>query len=805
MHTWRANQRTSPGQMAPRLAALVTLSFLACSNNSSNPAGTGDGSGSGGAGNGGTSHAATGGQASGGADAAGGGTGTGGNSGGTTTRGGSSGSGGGTETDGSAGGGIVGGATGTGGVVTAAFGGRSGGIGGAAGMGGGAGGIGGGAGGSMQTAAAGGSNGLHYYVAANGSGGACTSDAPCSLTQAQTAVRASASSGMQGDILVELADGVYRLPAPLVFTEADSGTNGHTVTWQAATGAHPVLSGGEQITGWAVSEPGKNIWKAPAPGTFASRQLYVDGKIATRSRLKIDSRLSFTSSGLTFSDSSLSFLNSAAQQSRIELHVVGDWTDHYAPVQSIANNTATMVQPAWKNNSWGWDTITSPFGSSNPNGQPSYIENAYELLNAPGQWYQDTAAGVLYYIPLSGEDMTKVDVELPQTQAIVVVAGSSYDTKAQNLTFSGLTFSHTSWLNPSTSDGYACQQTNTFIHGDGTPEFPNGYPEFEATRSRWWQMPAAVQVSVATNVSFVGDTFVALGSVGLGIGNDDDAHMGNLGLGTDSINVTGCVFQQIAAGAIVIGGVQATAHHPCGDAVCGAADPGAKMINQDSTVSDNLIHDVGIDYRDSAGIFLTYTANVLVSHNELYNLPYSGINFGFGWGMNDAGGSQDYANRGDYNYQPKYTTPTTAKNNKVQANLLRDMMQQLSDGACLYSLSANPGTTVAANYCKGNNGQQDYYGYSADEGSRYITINQNAFDSYFCIIGENANSTNNTGNLTVTNNWYNEGELGVSNGNRNDTVSGNVTINGTTWPADAQAVIAAAGLEPAYLDLTVTP
>ena len=143
-------------------------------------------------------------------------------------------------------------------------------------MGGGAGGIGGGAGGSMQTAAAGGSNGLHYYVAANGSGGACTSDAPCSLTQAQTAVRASASSGMQGDILVELADGVYRLPAPLVFTEADSGTNGHTVTWQAATGAHPVLSGGEQITGagrWAspARTSGKPRHPALLPaGSFTS-------------------------------------------------------------------------------------------------------------------------------------------------------------------------------------------------------------------------------------------------------------------------------------------------------------------------------------------------------------------------------------------------------------------------------------------------------------------------------------------------------------------------------------------------------
>ena len=34
-----------------------------------------------------------------------------------------------------------------------------------------------------------------------------------------------------------VADGTYRLMAPLVFTAADSGMNGHKIMWQAATGA----------------------------------------------------------------------------------------------------------------------------------------------------------------------------------------------------------------------------------------------------------------------------------------------------------------------------------------------------------------------------------------------------------------------------------------------------------------------------------------------------------------------------------------------------------------------------------------
>ncbi|GAA2947860.1 hypothetical protein GCM10011428_78880 [Streptomyces violaceus] len=78
-----------------------------------------------------------------------------------------------------------------------------------------------------------------------------------------------------------------------------------------------------------------------------------------------------------------------------------------------------------------------------------------------------------------------------------------------------------------------------------------------------------------------------------------------------------------------------------------------------------------------------------MSHNEVYNLPYSGITIGYGWGANDIGGSQDYVNRGLYSYQPVYTTATTAANNHVTDNYIHDLMQQMTDGGCMYTLSAS--------------------------------------------------------------------------------------------------------------------
>ena len=196
-------------------------------------------------------------------------------------------------------------------------------------------------------------------------------------------------------------------------------------------------------------------------------------------------------------------LNGLAHPERVDLHSIGSFTDCYAPVKSIANGTVTMVQPAWEENTWGYDYLKSSFRQG-----PAYLENALEFLDEAGEWYQDTTAGALYYKPLAGQDMGQADVELPQLEVLVAISGSSNDKQVHDLTFQGLTFSNTSWLGPNASDGYANQQTGAFIVGPRSQ-----YPEFEATRPAWHQMPGAVQVSAAKTVSFIRDRFVALGGV----------------------------------------------------------------------------------------------------------------------------------------------------------------------------------------------------------------------------------------------------------------------------------------------------
>ena len=736
----------------------------------------------------------------------------------------------------------TGGAAATGGAPGTSTGGQGpgGGTGGAATGGAAAGGM-NGAGGLSGTGGLSGSGGATasgstFYVSPDGAGTSCTTTAPCAITQAQAVVRSAATS-MSSDLAVVLSDGTYRLTAPLVFTAADSGSNGHTITWQAAAGAHPVLSGGRSITGWSVSDSAKNIWKASAPVTFATRQLYVDGKIATRARSASISRsnMTFTSTGWTFTSSSLTYLNNLANPSRAELNIIGSWTNRYSQIQSVKNNAVTMAQPAWDQNTWGYDTVQIPLRQG-----PIYAENDYTLLDQPGEWYQDTTAGMLYYIPLAGQDLTKADVELPQLQYLMVIGaacpsgttsgalcvqpaagnptqavpyvapagGDPYAKPAHDLVFSGLTFSHTSWLEPNT-DGLADQQTGGFLVGPRA-NYPGGGQAavFEAWRPHWAQVPAAVQVSAAKNISFVRDRFVSLGQVGLGIGNESSAHATGVGLGANGVSVTGCVFSQLAGGGIVVGGMQAWAHHPCGDKVCASSDLGSNLINQNITIKDNLVHDIGIDYRDFGGIMFTYTANAVVSHNEVYNVPYSGIISGLGWGTNDAGGNNDYKTRatGDlYLYQPLYVNPTTAKNNTVSANYVHQAMLQMNDGGCHYNLGFQPGTVVTQNYCEGQGSglAGTYWGEYNDEGSAYITETKNVYANFSAYVTANANASNNTGHITFTNNWGSSASPGV-NGTGN-TVSGNVQINGDTFPTDAQAIVSAAGLESAYADLKTNP
>lgn len=628
-----------------------------------------------------------------------------------------------------------------------------------------------------------------YYASPGGSGTSCTSSAPCSISQVKTVVRQNQSSASPTDVVVVLAGGRYELSSPLSFTAADGGRTTTTVRWTAAPGATPVLTGSTTVTGWSSHDSAKNIWVASTPVGQDTRDLFVNGVASPRASVTIArSDIQMTATGFNIRNSALNYLSNLPQKNRLELRSIGHFTDRYSPVSAINGTTATMTQPAWNNNLWGYDTMQAPiFG-----GHGLSIENSLSFISQQGHWYIDPSAGRLYLKPANGVNPSSLDVQLPRLERLIDISGS-YSSPVRNLSFEGLQFSGTSWLAPSGPNGYAVQQTGTYLAGsysyypsDAITSCSQGCAAFERARTTWNQSPAAVQVSAATGVSFIGNRFVNLGQTALGIGNDANAHASGVGLGASNIDVVGNVFTQLGGGAVVAGGVRADAHHP--------SDPA--MTNSDILVQANTVTKTSFTYRENSGFLSTYVDNARILQNEVFDLPYDAIDIGFGWGTNDAGGSQDYVDRGYYQHNPRYSTPTTFRNNVVANNMVHDTKRIFSDGGGIYSLSASPGTVIRENYMYN---LRNTVGLYLDEGSRYITATNNVIRDSSPWVFANTGGTRNTKDNTVDHTWHMGGAVqGDFSTATNNRITNDHPVTGSTWPAAAQTIICNAGVPAQY-------
>ncbi len=71
-----------------------------------------------------------------------------------------------------------------------------------------------------------------------------------------------------------------------------------------------------------------------------------------------------------------------------------------------------------------------------------YIENVFEELDAPGEWYLDQKAGVLYYMPEEGVDMRSARVEAPVLEEAVRLEGTEEE-PVHDVVFKGFRLAHT--------------------------------------------------------------------------------------------------------------------------------------------------------------------------------------------------------------------------------------------------------------------------------------------------------------------------------------------------------------------------
>jgi hypothetical protein len=266
------------------------------------------------------------------------------------------------------------------------------------------------------------------YAAPAGSGTACTQAAPCSLTGVRDKVRGLADS-MTTDINVRLRGGTYRLAEPFTLGPADSGANGHQVVYSAYQTERPVFSGARQVTGFSIYDSSRNIYRAAVPAGTTGRQLFVNGQRAQRARGPLNPG-GFTlsnSSFITADNSYRSFTNASA----VEIVYNRDWKHMRCPLAGITEATGggsslNIAPDCFTGNNTSVPNVGFPFNGA---GLPklegvSWVENAYQLLTTPGQFYLDTTANYLYYMPRPGEDLATADVELPVLDKLVDLSGT---------------------------------------------------------------------------------------------------------------------------------------------------------------------------------------------------------------------------------------------------------------------------------------------------------------------------------------------------------------------------------------------
>ena len=271
------------------------------------------------------------------------------------------------------------------------------------------------------------------YVSPDGSdNNAGTSAAPFkTLPKAQQAVRTQLAGALNENITVHVSAGTYTLSTPLKFTAEDSGKNGFTVKW---VGSGATISGGLKVAGWTAGSNG--VYSANVPVGTKSRNLYVNGKASNYARRKIANRKDFTytSTGMKWTSGNYDWITSTQGIGGAEIRFLNSFADRYAPIQSAGNRELIMKQNTWYNQLWGYDTVNknnADFGV--------WVQNALALLTEGGQFYLDSAAGKVYYKPLSGENIATLDAYLGIQEALVVIGGT-YANPVHDISFQDLNF-----------------------------------------------------------------------------------------------------------------------------------------------------------------------------------------------------------------------------------------------------------------------------------------------------------------------------------------------------------------------------
>ena len=497
--------------------------------------------------------------------------------------------------------------------------------------------------------------------------------------------------GQSEKVTIHLSAGTYYINDPLRFRPEDSGLT--------IEGTNAVISGGIRITDWKKQG---NMLVADVPDVNGRpidfRQLWVNGQKAIRARDVNNFDKMFRIRAYDKKNQILWVPKQAIEKimkapyAEMVLHEM--WCTSNLRIKSITiqgdSAAIRFHDPEARiqfEHPW-----PSPMTPDTGHPSPFYLTNAKELLDEPGEWYHDIREHKLYYLPRPGETVKEAIVPILET--LVEFIGSAEHPVCQ-IIMKGITFSHTTWMRPS-QKGHVPLQAGMYLTEAYKLRPQIDRPNNHKLDNQGWlgRASAAVELRHVEAVHFYDCRFEHLGGSGL-----------DYVIGCHRCTTTNCTFTDIAMNGYVCGSFSPEGletHRPYMP-----LDLRELCVGQ--TIEQSEFYDVTNEDWGCVAIAAGYVNNIIIEHNTIHDISYTGISLGWGW-------NRDLV---------------CMNNNKVHANLIYNYAQHMYDCAGIYTLGNQPNTVISENVVRDiakpsyvHDPNHWFYLYT-DEGSSNIIIRDN--------------------------------------------------------------------------------
>ncbi|WP_405562440.1 chitobiase/beta-hexosaminidase C-terminal domain-containing protein [Polaribacter sp. Asnod6-C07] len=426
-------------------------------------------------------------------------------------------------------------------------------------------------------------------------------------------------------VTVWFSAGEYYINETLTLGNEYSGATKKPVVFSAIPGEKVVIKGSRQLTSLKWKKHKGGIYKTQVPSGLSMDQLFVDDVRQVRARFPnydyenplrdgkgylqvtggTDKRYDkwFSYDPKTFSDK---------KWEHPETGIVHGFQSHNWGNMQYRLKSINREQNKIFLNEGGWQLQrTHGIGGKKSHASYYFVENIFEELDVPGEWFLDTKTSTLYYYPMQDVKLSDVKIEVPVIADIIQLKGTK-ESPVKNIQFKGFNFTQTNF---------------TFMEA------------YEPVARGDWAIHR-------------GGTIFMEGTENLLIEDCNFEYVGGNGVFMSAYNrnnkVSGCRFVHTGESAVCfVGSPKAVRFYQTWDdrLLDGKnwnkmrenmdLEPGPKTPDypKECIVENSIMHDFGDVGKQVAGVYISMSHKITASHNTIYNCPRAGICINDGtWG-----------------------------------------------------------------------------------------------------------------------------------------------------------------------------